>query len=168
MIITQTVGNQSTTTLEGRTIDFLELEWYETTKRILHKKTVGGKEISLKFLNQNHKLTEGDILFDDLQTCIVVSVLACEAIVIKPLTMYEMAFACYEIGNKHLPLFFEHDELQVPYEAPLLKLLQVSGLNAQIEKRKLLHQLKTTVAGHSHGDGKSLFSRILQLTNSNE
>jgi urease accessory protein len=82
--------------------------------------------------------------------------------------MYEMAYICYEIGNKHLPLFYENGELMIPYEAPLLKILQASGFSPVIEDRKLMHQLKTTVSSHNHTDSKSLFSRILQLTSPNE
>ena len=156
------------TQLSGQTIDYLKLEWYETSKRILHKRTNAGKEISLKFLNEAQNLQEGDVLYRDEQIIIAVFIKACEAIVIKPATMYEMAYVCYEIGNKHLPLFYENDELLVPYEAPLFRMLQASGFNPKLENRKLLQQLKTTVSPHGHAESKSLFSRILQLTSSNE
>ena len=168
MLIKEQIGNIKDTDLNGRMIDHLELEWYEISKRILHKRTNSGKEISLKFLQQNQNLTEGDIVYEDEQSLVVVTIKFCESIVIRPTTMYEMAFVCYEIGNKHLPLFYENDELLVPYEPPLFKLLQASGLNPQIENRKLLNPLKTTVSAHSHTEGKSLFSRILQITSSNE
>ncbi len=75
-----------------------------------------------------------------------------------------MASVCYEIGNKHLPLFYESDELLVPYEDPLFRLLAAGGFNPVREKRKLLQPLKTTVAAHGHNGGSSLFSKILQLT----
>ena len=89
--------------------------------------------------------------------------------VIKPKSMYDMAYACYEIGNKHLPLFYENDELLVPYEAPLYKMLQASGFDLIKDERKLLKQLKTSVMPHGHtGESKSLFSKILTLTSSNE
>ena len=168
MIITKVIGNLKDITEAGRNIDYLELEWYETPKRILHKQTNSGKEISLKFLNQTQSLTEGDILYQDEQTLVVIQVRPCESIVIRPGSMYEMAYICYEIGNKHLPLFYENDELMIPYEAPLLRVFQASGLKPLIEHRKLLHQLKTTVSPHGHAGGKSLFSKILQLTSSNE
>ncbi|MBC7826992.1 MAG: urease accessory protein UreE [Chitinophagaceae bacterium] len=168
MIIKEIIGNIKDIDLTSRMIDHLELEWYETTKRILHKRTEAGKEISLKLLNQSQGLEEGDVIYEDEQSLIVVSIKPCESMVIKPVTMYDMAYICYEIGNKHLPLFYENDELLVPYEAPLFKLLQASGLHAQIENRKLLHQLKTTVSAHNHTEGKSLFSKILQLSSPNE
>jgi urease accessory protein len=168
MIITQVIGNLKDISQATRKIDYLELEWYETPKRILHKQTNSGKEISLKFLNQTQSLTEGDILYQDEETLVVVQVRPCESIVIRPGSMYEMAYICYEIGNKHLPLFYENDELMIPYEAPLLRVFQASGLKPLMEHRKLLHQLKTTVSPHGHAGGKSLFSKIMQLTSSNE
>ncbi|MGZ5135850.1 MAG: urease accessory protein UreE [Flavitalea sp.] len=168
MVIKEKIGNIKDVDLNGRFIDYLELEWYETAKRILHKRTNAGKEIILKFLNQNQSLTEGDVIYRDEQILIVIDIRPCESIVIKPATMYEMAYISYEIGNKHMPLFFENDELLVPYEAPLLRLLENSGLKPRIEKRKLVHPLKTTVSSHAHTDSKSLFSKILQLTSSNE
>lgn len=82
--------------------------------------------------------------------------------------MYEMAYICYEIGNKHMALFYEIDELIIPYEAPIFRMLQAWGLKPEIENRKLLNQLKTTVSAHSHTESKSLFSKILQLTSSHE
>ncbi len=168
MIIKEKIGNIKDAALNGRVIDHLELEWYETSKRILHKKTKAGKDITLKFLNQNQHLAEGDILYEENQFLIIVTIKPCESIIIKPATMYEMAYICYEIGNKHLPLFYENGDLIIPYEAPLLKILQASGFNPVIEDRKLMHQLKTTVSAHHHTDNKSLFSRILQLTSPNE
>lgn len=169
MLIKEKIGNIKNIEAGARSIDYVCVEWYETSKRILHKKTVGGNEVSFKFLNGAQYLTEGDIVYSDHELLIVVQINACDAIVIKPLTMYQMAWACYEIGNKHLPLFYEEDELLIPYEAPLLKLLQASGFEVHVEKRKLLNALKTTVAPHAHtSESKSLFSRILQLTSPNE
>ena len=84
----------------------------------------------------------------------------------QPASLYQMALDCYEIGNKHLPLFYEDDNLLIPYEAPLYHTLQASGFAPQLEKRKLLYPLRTTVLPHAHpGENKeSLFSKILKLT----
>ena len=168
MIIKEKIGSVKEIDINDRVIDYVELQWYETTKRILHKRTNAGKEIVLKFLNQSQNLTEGDVLFQDAQSLVVVSIQPCEVIVIRPNSMYEMAYLCYEIGNKHLPLFYENDELLVPYEAPLFKMLQVLGFDLIKQERKLLNQLKTSVMPHGHsGKDQSLFSKILQLTSSN-
>jgi urease accessory protein len=75
-----------------------------------------------------------------------------------------MASVCYEIGNKHLPLFYEADQLLVPFEMPLYNLLLVQGYAVNQEERKLLHPLKTSVMPHTVGIGDSVFSKIMQIT----
>lgn len=163
MLLQTKIGNLSNCNSD-KTIDRLQLEWYETRKRILRKQTVGSIEVSLKFLNENPELTEGDILYEDDKMIIAISVLPCECIVIKPINMFEMASVCYEIGNKHLPLFYEDESLLVPFDAPLMRLLSAQGYGVKKEERKLLQPLKTTVAPHSDSNN-SLFSKIMKLTN---
>lgn len=166
MLIQTKIGKLCAANTTGKTIDRLQLEWYETRKRILRKQTAGGKDVSIKFLDENPDLTEGDILFEDENNIVAVSVLPCECIVIKPVNMFEMASVCYEIGNKHLPLFYEEEYLLVPFDAPLMRLLSAQGYAIKKEDRKLVQPLKTTVAPHSDGSN-SLFSKIMKLTNQN-
>ncbi|GAA4750510.1 urease accessory protein UreE [Flavisolibacter ginsenosidimutans] len=168
MLIKKKIGNLSSFSVGEKKIDRLPLEWYECTKRILHKRTENGREVTFKFLKEAQNLQQDDVLFADEEVLIVVDVLPCEAIVLKPSTMHEMALVCYEIGNKHLPLFYEDDCLLIPYDAPTHRLLRASGFEAIVEKRKLLNGLRTTVSPHAHAGGESLFSKILKLTTTNE
>ena len=110
-------------------------------------------------------LTEGDILWEDESTIISVSIIPCDCITIKPTSLHEMAAICYEIGNKHLPLFFENEDLLVPFEAPLFRLFQATGYAVSVEKRKLLNAFKTTVQSHTHeNSSETLFSKIMKMT----
>ena len=163
MLVQKKIGNINYNTIDSKAIDWLQLEWHETRKRILRKQTVSGKEVAIKFLNENPDLMEGDILFEDDNNIIAVSVLPCECIVIKPTNMFEMASICYEIGNKHLPLFYEEESLLVPFDTPLMRLLSAQGYEVKKEERKLLQPLKTTVSPHSDSNN-SLFSKIMKLT----
>lgn len=164
MLIQQKSGNLSVIEINNRSIDWLPLEWFETSKRILRKQTRLGNEIALKFLDKNPALTQGDVLYEDDSFIIAVDILPCEVLAIQPANLFEMASICYEIGNKHLPLFYEKDELLVPFEMPLFRLLSAQGYAVKQDKRKLLYPLKTTVAPHAHSNN-SLFSKIMQLTN---
>ncbi|HTB52453.1 MAG TPA: urease accessory protein UreE [Ferruginibacter sp.] len=166
MIVQQKLGNLKQLQTSKK-IDWLPLEWYETNKRILHKKTNSGKEVVMKFLKENQQLTQGDILFEDEHTIIAVEIIECDAIIILPKTMFSMASICYEIGNKHLPLFFQDQEVLVAYDEPLFKLLSAGGYDVQKGKRKLISPLKTTVAPHGHSSD-TLFSKIMKLTTSPE
>ncbi|MEO6685731.1 MAG: urease accessory protein UreE [Dyadobacter sp.] len=166
MIVKEKFGNISTFEIGGKYIDWLEMHWYETRKRIQNKKTRSGKEISMKFLSESPEITQGDVLYHDEFMIIAAEILPCDCIIVKPETIFETASLCYEIGNKHLPLFFEDDSLLVPYEAPLLRLLTAQGYQVLREDRKLLQPLKTTVSPHGEQGSTSLFSKIMQLTTS--
>jgi len=165
MLIQQKKGNLSAVNINNRCIDWLQLEWYESSKRILRRQTQAGNELALKFLDKDPGLTQGDILYEDDTTIIAVDILPCEVLVIQPVNLFEMASVCYEIGNKHLPLFIEKEELLVPFEMPLFRLLSTQGYAIKQDRRKLLYPLKTTVSPHAHGNA-SLFSKIMQFTNS--
>ncbi|MDN3658205.1 urease accessory protein UreE [Ferruginibacter paludis] len=162
MLVKEKIGNLELFAINNRNIDYVLLDWYETNKRILHKKTVLGRELSMKFLNENPQLGVGDIVYEDDFGLIAVDINECDAIVIRPRSMHEVAAVCYEIGNKHLPLFYQDDEILVAFEAPLFQLLTSSGYAVEKAKRKLISPLKTTVA--PHGSSNSLFNRIMKLT----
>jgi urease accessory protein len=164
MIIKQKLGTLGDFVQDRRIIDRVELEWYETNKRILHKKTLAGREIVLKFLKEQPLLTEDDVVYEDTSLLIVVLIKPCEVIAVRPSSLYQMASLCYEIGNKHLPLFYEKDEVLVPYETPVFNLLTAAGFDPIRTIRKLLYPLKTSVIPHHHSGTTGLFSKILQLT----
>ena len=162
MLVKEKIGNLELFAVNNRNIDYVLMDWYETNKRILHKKTLLGREISMKFLNENPQLGVGDIIYEDDFGLVAVDIKECEAIVIRPRSMYEMASVCYEIGNKHLPLFYQDEEILVAYEAPLFKLLSAGGYAITQQKKKLTRPLKTTVT--PHGKSNTLFSKIMKLT----
>lgn len=165
MLIKEKIGNLGFFALYNRKIDYLLLEWYETNKRILHKKTVAGVEVVMKFLNENQQLAEGDVIYEDDFSLIAIEIKECETLIIRPKTMFEMASVCYEIGNKHIPVFYHQEELLVAYEAPLHTLLSAAGYEVAQGKRKLANPLKSSVAPHGHNSQGSLFSKIMKFTN---
>ncbi len=163
MVISNKYGNIYATPGNRKAVEYVLLEWYEANKRILHKKTNTGRVISLKFLQGNPDFRPGDILFEDEQSVIVVEIAETEVIVIHPKNMQEMASVCYEIGNKHLPLFYQDEALLVAFEHPLYQFLFAAGYEVTRAKEKLLSPLKTTVTPHNN-NSTSLFNRIMNLT----
>lgn len=162
MIINQVIGNSATLSLEGLMLDRLELEWFETTKRIQRKKTAAGMEVAIRFLKEGQRLLQDDVLYMDKQKAVVVHVKPCDAIVVSPQSVLQMGTVCYEIGNKHLPLFIQDDQVLIPYEEPLFRWLQAGGYKPVKEVRQLLNMLRANVAPHDHG-GTSLFTKIISL-----
>lgn len=165
MICTEVIGNIETYPIGNRTKDILNLQWFEATKRIMRKRTEADQEIVIKFLREGSRLKEGDIVYGDAYKVVVVNILPCDAIQVAPRSIYEMGTVCYEIGNKHLPLFIQDDHVLIPYEKPLERLLIATGYEVTKTHCKLLNMLKANVEPHQHGrSGGSLFSKILELT----
>lgn len=165
MIIEQKAGTLQDTNIGSRAIDYLRLEWFETTKRIQRRKTESGREIAIRFLKEGQRLSQNDIVFMDEQVAIVVDINPCDAIEVSPKSLLEMGTVCYEIGNKHLPLFIQDDLVLMPFEEPIYKWLNAKGFNATKVHTKLLNLLNSTVQPHTHplGIGGSLFSKIMGL-----
>ena len=163
MIIKQIIGNTATLSLKGLTIDRLELEWFETSKRIQRKTTEGGMEIAIRFLKEGQRLLQNDIIYMDAEIAVVVDIKPCEAIVVNPQSLLEMGTICYEIGNKHLPIFIQENQVLILYEEPLFRWLLASGYKPVKEIRQLLNMLQSNVAPHEHG-GTSFFTKIISLT----
>ncbi len=164
MLIQEKIGRIGSFAVEGREIDALRLEWYETGKRVMRKQTFGRRDVALRFLNESPALMEGDVLYADEEVVIVVEIIPCDVMVVPMGSLSAVAAICYEIGNRHLPLFIEEGFLLAPFEEPLYRWLVGSGYEVSKEERKLLYPLRSTIAGHEHS-GSSLFSRILQITN---
>jgi urease accessory protein len=167
IIVKEKSGNIYSSVNDSRNIDALQIEWHEVRKRILHKETKQGRAICIKFMRENPDLKEGDILYEDDKTTIAVEIIPCECIVLKPSNLREAAAVSYEIGNRHLPLFYEADELLVPYDVPLYNLLVTLGYTINIEERKLNCSFQTTVLPHLQvGMTDSLLDKIHHFTTS--
>ena len=162
MLIQEIIGNAANIPLGNRKIDRLPLEWYECTKRIQRKKTGSGLDIAIKFLKEGQRLRQDDILFISDDRVILVEILPTDAIVITPIDMFEMGRVCYEIGNKHLPLFIQDNKVMIPYEEPIYHWLKAGNYDIRIKNIRLLNMLNANVQPHSHG-GASLFSKIMNL-----
>ena len=162
MLIQEIIGNATEIPLGKRTIDRLSLEWYECTKRIQRKKSGSGVDIAIKLLKQGQRLRQDDILFINDDRAILVEILPTDAIVITPVDIFEMGRVCYEIGNKHLPLFIQENKVMIPYEEPIFQWLKAGNYDIRIKNVRLLNMLNANVQPHSHG-GPSLFSKIINL-----
>lgn len=151
MVITQILGNihhQSRAT--NKKTDELFIEWFETNKRIQHLKTEAGQPIIIQFMGENQFLSEGDLLFEDENQQIIVRILPCEVIILEPKSILEMGAACYEVGNKHVPVFMDSNRILMPYEEPMFKWLSKNGYQPKLGKEALINKLSANVEHHHH------------------
>ncbi len=145
MLIENIIGNAHSLHLNGKKIDIVDIDWFEVNKKILKKTSRNGKDIGFKLPHHIH-LHHNDIVFIDESEAIVISINECDAIVIRPSSMEEMGKVCYEIGNKHVPLFMNGEEIAVPFDEPLMKLLEKKGFRPE----KAVVRLTNGLEYHSH------------------
>jgi urease accessory protein len=148
MLVHEKIGNLASYQSDKQQ-DIILLEWFETSKRIWHKKTIGGTSISFRCLSGPPQLREGDILHEGEKSIIVVDIIPAETLLIYPKNSQQYAAIAYEIGNKHLPLFFDNGVLMTPFDLPLYRQLQTQGYDMHEEMKKLSKPLQTTVMPHS-------------------
>lgn len=156
MLINKIVGNFQVDSKKwcNHTIDYLELEWYELPKRILRKQTIAKREIGIQLENTAHSLSDGDILAVVDNVLIVVRVKPDECIAITAGNNYQLAKMCYEIGNRHVPLFIDENDNQrllLPKDKPLQLLLEKMGFNPIITTARLTRALSAATSSHHHG-----------------
>ena len=166
MLITEKLGNLANFSDKGRIIDRLPLEWHETGRRSLHRQTGSGLDVKLQLPVDAPHLLQDDVLYADEKCLVVVEILSCEALVLKLPNLYQAARASYVIGHRGLPLFFEEENLLLPFEASAYRLLQEAGFEPQVAKKKLIHRLH---GGHLEPASRSVsregfFSRIFRLS----
>jgi len=130
--------------------DYVFIEWYEVEKKVLHKVSKNGMVVGIRN-SWGYPLRDGDVLWQDNKTALIVEIPECECIALEPATMLEMGKACYEIGNRHAPLFIEDGVLLTPFDEPLLKVLLKCGFRAYKKTAKLT----TPLGGHAHGHSHS-------------
>ncbi|GGK83303.1 urease accessory protein UreE [Rufibacter glacialis] len=149
ILVEKVLGNLAGTDTNGRTVDFLDLDWFDTGKTTLRKKTRAGQEVGIR--KDTTPLEDGDLLYLDQERAIAVNILPCACIVFKPKIFKDMATVCFEIGNQHLPIFInEEAEVLVEFENPLYRLLERSGYEPRQEVRKLLKTHALRVRRHEN------------------
>lgn len=137
----------------SQAVDYVPLQWFESERNILRKTSQSGREVAFRLLKEGQRLKHNDVVFISDQLVIAIEILPSEVIVLSPKTLPEMARACYEIGNKHSPLFLDGDEVTLPYDKPMFEWLQAAGFAPQKAERRLSQALRANSAqghGHSH------------------
>lgn len=138
MLCEQILGRINDFTTDNKTIEYVDIEWHEAFKKIHKKTTSAGRPIGIRLDDTvlSRGLYEGDVLYADDDTLIVVHTPPCEVIKIqvRPDHAFMVPKVCYEVGNRHAPFFYGDDEFSfiTPYNEPMLKMLNnLHGVTAE-------------------------------------
>lgn len=139
-------------------IDVLSLEWFETSKTILRKRTKGGLDVAIRKDSASNPLYDGDIIYTDGRLAVVVEIQPCECLVVTPAGFREMTAVCHEIGNRHIPVYIAGDaEIVTEFEYPLYHVLAKKGYAPGREMRVLYHTHTLSMTGQKSPAPKVTF-----------
>lgn len=158
MLCEKNLGKISSYDTTGKTVDYVDIDWDDAFKKIHRKITHQGREIGIRMDDSvlTHGLTEGDVLYADNKLIVIVHTPPCDMIriTISPDNRKQIAKTCYEIGNRHAPLFAGEDDLTflTPYNEPMLHMLShIEGVRAQKVTLTPEFEKRISSGGHSHG-----------------
>lgn len=151
MLIEKIMAKAGELDLTGVELDEIYFEWYELNKKILRKTTVSGIELGFRLTDSAGGLGEGDIVAKTKASFIVVRVIPCQCLAVSWHNWQQLAQICYEIGNRHAPLFINSsaDKLLLPFDEPLQRLLNKLGAHTRVVNEKLITPL-AALSGHHH------------------
>jgi urease accessory protein len=132
--------------ISGKLIETVPFEWFERNNKIVKKVSSGGTDIGLKL---SEPLCDGGVLFEDEDKVIVLSLLPCELTRVGVSSAWEMGRACFELGNRHLPISIGDMTVSTPYDRPTYEYLEKSGFHCERVTEKFTPEV--IVRGHSHG-----------------
>ena len=157
MLCEKILGRADQTDLSGRQLDYVNIEWFEPFKKIHKKVTDKGEEVGIRLDDTvlSRGLYEGDILYLDKERALVVHTPKCMVIRVKVDENHPhmAAKVCYEIGNRHAPLFYGEEEntFITPYNEPMYLMLEkLHGVTATKEIQRLDFDRRISAAVHNH------------------
>lgn len=126
-------------------IDFLPLQWYEVNRTVIKRKTLGGVEISLK-RPAFTPIKDGETLIQEGNIAIKSRIEPCLCIVLNTTDIEMIGSFCFDVGNRHLPIFKIDDKFIVSYDGHLFQALSIKyGTFVSVEEYvlKIDNALKT-------------------------
>ena len=156
MLCEQILGKLEETDLSGRKLEYVDIEWHEAFKKIHRKVTDKGTEVGIRMDDSvlSRGLLQGDVIYRDENLVIAVNTPPCEIIQVSLMEGHEKMAAkvCYEIGNRHAPLFWgEEDTFITIYNEPMMVMLsKIHGVTAVKKTEKLDFDRRISASVHNH------------------
>lgn len=165
MLCEKVLGNLKEEKFKNLTVDYVDIEWHETFKKLHKKISKSGEEIGIRLGNNIliKGLNQDDVLYADEKKVIAVNIPEFEVIVVKVENECLIPKVCYEIGNRHATLFYGDNEREfiTPYNEPMLEMLNKIHRHIEgkcyraIAEKKVLKidfekAISATVNNHTH------------------
>lgn len=156
MLLEKVIGNIRDEKFKNNKIDYVDIEWHESFKKLHKKVSKNGVELGIKLGNDilTKGLRQGDILGIYEDTVIVVNIPPAKALVITVEDTHLIPKVCYEIGNKHATLFRgETDNTFVTiFDEPMKVMLEKIGVLVEEKEVKFDFEksISSSINNHHH------------------
>jgi len=164
-IINKSLGNiHNGYDVENKRLDFVDLQWFEATRRVQVKKSRAGLTVGIRFLGLAQRLHDGDVLLCERGSLLIVNILETKVILIKMQSIIQMSILSFEIGNRHIPLFISDNGLMMAFEQTIFNWLSSKGVQMEVKMQKLVNQLDANNSKISTASGKAYLRPKIKLT----
>lgn len=148
MIIETIIGNIESIDAGSRKVEKVHIRSDDLLKRVQRVTTDHSRELGIR-LSEAHNLADGDVLYMDDNSIIVLNVMQEKLLVIRPDSIKQMGEIAHQLGNRHLPAQFDGDEMLVQYDYLVEELLIQTGVPYIQQDRKVRRAFRHV--GHKHG-----------------
>lgn len=159
MLCEKVIGKLSDDAFKNLTVDYVNIDWYDSFKKLHKKVSSQGRDIGIKLDNDIliKGLNQDDVLGIDGDNVIAVNIPSCDVIVVRVAENHPHIIpkVCYEIGNRHATLFYGNTNFEfiTPFNQPMLDMLsKIHGVTAAVENIKLNFDksISSTINNHTH------------------
>ena len=150
MIFHEIIGNiNEIDDLNGYHVETIYLNSEDMLKRILRVTSDHNREYGIT-LDNNEKLKDGDILYNEDKKLIVVKANSEDVLIIKPSSITEMGVIAHALGNRHLQAQFEDDKMIIQYDRLVEEEVKRDNVNYSRENMTLKKAFKHVEFAHTH------------------
>ena len=148
MVLVAPLGNLSDFRVGERRLEHVAIRSDDCAKRLLRLATSAG-DVGVRF-SGDRRLRDGDVVYADGERVIAVEVEPDDVLVGRPMTISTALGLAHALGNRHLPVQIDGDEIVVRYDPLLPGVFAECGVPFARERRVVREPFRHAHAPHGH------------------
>jgi urease accessory protein len=148
MVLVAPLGNLSDFHVGERRVEHVAIHSDDCAKRLLRLTTSAG-DVGVRFAGER-RLRDGDVVYADGERVIAVEVEPDDVLVGRPATIAGALALAHALGNRHLPVQIDGDEIVVRYDPLLPGVFAECEVPFAREERVVREPFRHAHAPHGH------------------